>query len=291
MIKSMTGFSRADLQENGINVNVEIKSLNGKYLEINCRLSKSIQTKENEIREIIRKYINRGTVSVNINVETDLSKNSFKLNSDAAKLIYNQLENLRKDIKIKEPIKITDLMSLSSYFLENENNENLDKQFAIVKKVLNNALRNLDQMRKKEGQALLKDINNRMKFISEVIEKIEKLGIQRIPQEREKLKQKLAQFFENEEYDEQRLQMEILLMADKLDITEEIIRLRSHIKYYYEIIKNDENPGRKINFLLQEINREINTIGSKANDAQISQYVVNLKEELERIREQIQNIE
>ncbi len=291
MIKSMTGFSRAELQENGINVSVEIKSLNGKYLEINCRLSKSIQTKENEIREIIRKYINRGTVSININVETDLSKNSFKLNTDAAKLIYNQLENLRKDIKIKEPIKITDLMSLSSYFLENENNENLDKQFAIVKKVLNNALRNLDQMRKKEGQALLKDINNRMKFISEVIEKIEKLGIQRIPQEREKLKQKLAQFFENEEYDEQRLQMEILLMADKLDITEEIIRLRSHIKYYYEIIKNDENPGRKINFLLQEINREINTIGSKANDAQISQYVVNLKEELERIREQIQNIE
>jgi uncharacterized protein (TIGR00255 family) len=291
MIKSMTGFSRAELQENGINVSVEIKSLNGKYLEINCRLSKSIQTKENEIREIIRKYINRGTVSININVETDLSKNSFKLNTDAAKLIYNQLENLRKDIKIKEPIKITDLMSLSSYFLENENNENLDKQFAIVKKVLNNALRNLDQMRKKEGQALLKDINNRMKFISEVIEKIEKLGIQRIPQEREKLKQKLAQFFENEEYDEQRLQMEILLMADKLDITEEIIRLRSHIKYYYEIIKNDENPGRKINFLLQEINREINTIGSKANDAQISQYVVNLKEELEKIREQIQNIE
>lgn len=291
MIKSMTGFSRAELKENGINVNVEIKSLNGKYLEINCRLSKSIQTKENEIREIVRKYINRGTISININVETDLAKNSFKLNTDAAKLIYNQLENLRKDIKIKEPVKITDLMSLSSYFLENENNENLDKQFAIVKKVLNNALRNLDQMRKKEGQTLLKDINNRMKYITEVVEKIEKLGIQRIPNEREKLKQKLAQFFENEEYDEQRLQMEILLMADKLDITEEIIRLRSHIKFYYDIIKNDENPGRKINFLLQEINREINTIGSKANDAQISQYVVNLKEELERIREQIQNIE
>lgn len=291
MIKSMTGFSRAELKENGINVNVEIKSLNGKYLEINCRLSKSIQTKENEIREIVRKYINRGTISININVETDLAKNSFKLNTDAAKFIYNQLENLRKDIKIKEPVKITDLMSLSSYFLENENNENLDKQFAIVKKALNNALRNLDQMRKKEGQTLLKDINNRMKYITEVVEKIEKLGIQRIPNEREKLKQKLAQFFENEEYDEQRLQMEILLMADKLDITEEIIRLRSHIKFYYDIIKNDENPGRKINFLLQEINREINTIGSKANDAQISQYVVNLKEELERIREQIQNIE
>ncbi len=102
---------------------------------------------------------------------------------------------------------------------------------------------------------------------------------------------KLAQLFENEEYDEQRLQMEIILMADKLDITEEIIRLRSHLKYYNEIIKNDETPGRKINFLLKEINREINTIGSKANDAQISQFVVNLKEELERIREQIQNIE
>lgn len=291
MIKSMTGFSRAEFSEDGMYASVELKSLNGKYLELNCKMPRNLQHKENEIREIVRKFITRGTVNVNINIEIDSVKKSVTLNSEVAQHIYEQLNNLRKELKLKETVKLDQVLSFSSYLLVTEENEDELKQMQLIKKVLNHSLKNLDNMKRKEGQQLIKDLNNRMRSISESVDKIEKLGIQRVPNEREKLKQRLAQFFENDEYDEQRLQMEMVLMADKLDISEEVVRIKSHFKFYYEIMKKEETPGRKINFLLQEINREINTIGSKANDANISQLVVNVKEELEKIREQIQNIE
>lgn len=291
MIKSMTGFSKAEFSEEGMFASVEIKSLNGKYLELNCRMPRNLQHKENEVREIVRKYLTRGTVSINITLEIDSVKKSLSLNPEIAKHIYEQLNGLRKELKIKEAVKLEQVLTFSTYLLETEQNEDEAKQMHLIKKVLNHSLKNLDMMKKKEGQQLIKDLNNRMRLIMDSVDKIEKLGIQRVPAEREKLKQRLAQFFENDEYDEQRLQMEMVLMADKLDISEEVVRLKSHFKFYNEILKNEEAPGRKINFLLQEIHREINTIGSKANDANISQLVVNVKEELEKIREQIQNIE
>lgn len=291
MIKSMTGFSKAEFSEEGMFASVEIKSLNGKYLELNCRMPRNLQHKENEVREIVRKYLTRGTVSINITLEIDSVKKSLSLNPEIAKHIYEQLNGLRKELKIKEAVKLEQVLSFSTYMLETEQNEDEVRQMQLIKKVLNHSLKNLDMMKKKEGQQLIKDLNNRMRIIVESVDKIEKLGIQRVPAEREKLKQRLAQFFENDEYDEQRLQMEMVLMADKLDISEEVVRLKSHFKFYGEILKNEEAPGRKINFLLQEIHREINTIGSKASDANISQLVVNVKEELEKIREQIQNIE
>lgn len=291
MIKSMTGFSKAEFSEEGMFASVEIKSLNGKYLELNCRMPRNLQHKENEVREIVRKYLTRGTVSINITLEIDSVKKSLSLNPEIAKHIYEQLNGLRKELKIKEAVKLEQVLTFSTYLLETEQNEDETKQMQLIKKVLNHSLKNLDMMKKKEGQQLIKDLNNRMRLIMDSVDKIEKLGIQRVPAEREKLKQRLAQFFENDEYDEQRLQMEMVLMADKLDISEEVVRLKSHFKFYNEILKNEEAPGRKINFLLQEIHREINTIGSKANDANISQLVVNVKEELEKIREQIQNIE
>jgi len=287
----MTGFSKAEFSEEGMFASVEIKSLNGKYLELNCKMPRNLQHKENEVREIVRKFITRGTVSINITLEIDSVKKSLSLNPDIAKHIYEQLNELRKELKIKEAVKLEQVLTFSTYMLESEQNADEAKQMNLIKKVLNHSLKNLDMMRRKEGQQLIKDLNNRMRIIMESVDKIEKFGIQRVPAEREKLKQRLAQFFENDEYDEQRLQLEMVLMADKLDISEEVVRLKSHFKFYNEILKNEEAPGRKINFLLQEIHREINTIGSKANDANISQLVVNVKEELEKIREQIQNIE
>lgn len=287
----MTGFSKAEFSEEGMFASVEIKSLNGKYLELNCRMPRNLQHKENEVREIVRKFITRGTVSINITLEIDSVKKSLSLNPEIAKHIYEQLNELRKELKIKEAVKLEQVLTFSTYMLESEQNADEAKQMNLIKKVLNHSLKNLDMMRRKEGQQLIKDLNNRMRIIMESVDKIEKFGIQRVPAEREKLKQRLAQFFENDEYDEQRLQLEMVLMADKLDISEEVVRLKSHFKFYNEILKNEEAPGRKINFLLQEIHREINTIGSKANDANISQLVVNVKEELEKIREQIQNIE
>lgn len=146
-------------------------------------------------------------------------------------------------------------------------------------------------MRKNEGKELAKDIRTRIKTIEERLDRIEERSMQRVPEERERLRARIAQLFESDEIDEQRLQLEILLLADKLDCSEEIVRLRSHIKFFLEALKSTEPVGRQLNFLLQEMHREINTIGSKANDAEISQLVVSVKEELERIREQVQNIE
>jgi uncharacterized protein (TIGR00255 family) len=224
-------------------------------------------------------------------VELDDTQKQFTLNQTAALHVFNELNELRKTTKIKDAVRLEHVLQFSQNFMQSDNSEDDIKQINVVKKAIINALKALDIMRKKEGQQIMKDINMRMKNITDIVDKIEKLGVQRVPQEREKLRQRLAQLFESDEYDEQRLQTEMVLMADRLDISEECVRLKSHFKFYYEAMKDEESVGRKINFLLQEMNREINTIGSKANDAQISQLVIGVKEELERIREQIQNIE
>ncbi|MBL7974412.1 MAG: DUF1732 domain-containing protein, partial [Candidatus Kapabacteria bacterium] len=154
------------------------------------------------------------------------------------------------------------------------------------------ALTALENARKNEGKEISKDLRARMKTIETTLDQVEEIGMKRIPEERERLRARIAQLFDADEIDEQRLQMEIVLLADKLDISEECVRLRSHIKFMNEALKStvDAN-GRQMNFMLQEMNREVNTIGSKANDANIARMVVGLKDELERIREQVQNIE
>ena len=146
-------------------------------------------------------------------------------------------------------------------------------------------------MKMNEGQQISKDMLARMKKIGGVIDKIESISTNKIPEEREKLRQRVAQLFDSDEIDEHRIQMELVLIADKLDISEECVRMRSHIKFFFETFKEQEPIGRKINFLMQEMNREVNTIGSKSNDTEIAHLVVAVKEDLERIREQVQNLE
>ena len=184
-----------------------------------------------------------------------------------------------------------DVLVFSNQFQKLNNEVDEEFQTKLLMKAVREAVKNLETMRKREGAQISKDIFTRMKKIQDTVKKIEISGAERIPQEREKLRQRVAQLFESDEYDEQRIQMEMVLLADKLDISEECVRLNSHFKFFHESLKGNDSPGRKINFLLQEMNREINTIGSKINDANISQMVVVVKEELERIREQFQNIE
>ncbi|MBE2189178.1 MAG: YicC family protein [Desulfobulbaceae bacterium] len=291
MFKSMTGFSKSELSENGINIVIELRSLNGKFLELGCRLPRAIQHRENEIREIVKRNMTRGSVNINVNLELDANQSQFIINDSAATHVYDQLQALKKNFKFKETIKLDNLLAFSSYFVGREESADEEEIMKVVTKVLREALKKLDIMRTKEGKQILNDITNRLKKITENVNKIEKLGIEKIPAERERLKQRIAQMFESDEYDEQRLQTEMVLLADKLDISEECVRLYSHFKFFNETIKSNEPSGRKLNFLLQEMNREINTIGSKASDSYISQLVVLTKEELERIREQIQNIE
>lgn len=290
-MKSMTGFSKAEASEAGVNVVVELKSLNGKNLEINCRMPRTISHKELEVREIIRAALTRGTISCNIQIELDETVKQFTLNEEIASQCYDNLNSLRKKLKIKDAVKFEHLLIFKDTFFQQEKSDDEALQMSLVIKALKSALKNLDAMRHREGQQITKDIMNRIKKIQDNVKKIDKMSMERIPMERDRLRQRIAQLFESDEIDEHRLQMEMVLIADKLDVSEECVRLESHFKFFNEIAKSKEPAGRKINFLIQEMNREINTIGSKANDATISQMVVELKEELERIREQVQNIE
>jgi uncharacterized protein (TIGR00255 family) len=291
MVKSMTGYSKAEAEEQGITALIELKSLNGKNLEISVRLPKSLSHKEIEVRDLIKPNIARGTVSLNIFIEKNEELQAVAFNESIAEKCFDTLSQFRKKMKIKEPILMEHVLRFSDVFSQPQPEDTSDNEWKAVKKALKIALTALNKMRANEGSQISKDMLERMKKISATVDKVEALGMKKIPEERERLRQKVAQLFESDEIDEHRLQMELVLIADKLDISEECVRLRSHIKFFFDAFKLQEPIGRKMNFLLQEMNREVNTIGSKANDIEISHSVVAMKEELERIREQIQNIE
>jgi uncharacterized protein (TIGR00255 family) len=291
MIKSMTGFSKAELTENGIKATVEIKSLNGRYLEINSRLPRTISHREIDLKDTVKSVLSRGSVSVNVALELESGAKPFAIDEPTAVKIHESLKSLNKKLKIKEQVNLDHVLTFSNVILNQENNEDTDIQWKVARKAIVNALKKLDSMRTKEGQQIVRDFQSRIKKIANAVEKIESLSVQRILDEREKIRYRIAQLFETDEIDENRIQMEIVIVANRLDVSEECVRLRSHVKFFNETLKINEPSGQKLNFLLQEMNREINTIGSKSDSAEISHIVVAVKEELERIREQVQNIE
>ena len=291
MIRSMTGFSKAEAREDGIGINVEFKSLNGRNLEINCKMPRSISEKELEVRNFVRKNLSRGTVSIYINLEQDETKTPFGFDHEAAAVTHKAIVDLRKHLKVKDAVKMENVLQFSDHFLKNEDVQNTELIWQLTKDALTDAVMTLNDMRKKEGLNIARDINKRIKNINDYILKIEKIGIEQIPETREKYRQKIAKLFENDEIDESRLQTEIVILSDKLDISEECVRLYSHVKLFNSAMKERIAVGRKLTFLCQEMNREINTISSKCNNSDISHLSILFKEELERIREQVQNIE
>lgn len=287
----MTGISKAEATENGIKTTVEIKSLNGRYLEINSRLPRSISYKEIELRDTVKSIISRGSISINVTLEFESAAKMFSIDEQTASAVFESLKSLNRKLKIKEQVKLEHLLTFSQFFNNQENNSDSELQWKIVKRTLITALKKIDQMRAKEGQQIIRDFQYRIKKVASAVEKIESLSVKRVMDEREKIRLRIAQLFESDEIDENRIQMEIVLVANRLDVSEECVRLRSHVKFFNETTKLNEPVGQKLNFLLQEMNREINTIGSKSDSAEISQIVIGVKEELERIREQVQNIE
>ena len=254
-------------------------------------MPKNLQHKEAELRDMVKQALERGSVSLNIKVDSQ-AKTSSVINPAKAQAYYTSLESLRKKLGIETPVSIADLLTIPEVMSQEEDDDKeSEMQWKIVSKAVKAALTSLDTMRKNEGKEIIKDMRNRVKLIETTLDTIEEVGMKRIPSERERLRARVAQLFESDEIDEQRLQLEIVLLADKLDISEECVRLRSHIKFVNEAMRTGEGNGRQMNFLLQEMNREINTIGSKANDANIARMVVSVKDELERIREQVQNVE
>ncbi|MCS6807774.1 MAG: YicC/YloC family endoribonuclease [Bacteroidota bacterium] len=293
MITSMTGFGSGEASGHGISVKVEARSLNSRFLEIVSNLPKKLYFKEFELREIVKSKLSRGKINITIAVEysPEAAVSPVKANLDLAEAYYHQLQEIRKRLKIKDAIKLEDILRYTDIFKSNDDTEANEQEWKLIAKALHTALDKLNQMRQQEGRELSRDLHNRIKNIERTVAKIEQMAQERIPQERQRLREKIARIFESDELDMQRLEMEIVLLADKYDISEECIRMQSHIKFAYEALKGKEQAGRTINFLLQEMNREANTMGAKANDAALTQLVVAVKEDIERLREQIQNVE
>ncbi|MGH2566957.1 MAG: YicC/YloC family endoribonuclease [Bacteroidota bacterium] len=293
MIASMTGYGRAEVTKKGMTASVEVRGVNSRFLEATARLPRILANRENDAKEIVRSYVNRGKVSVLVTVEAGTNGAiPLKINVDAARAYYKLLEQLRKEVKLKESVNLSHLLQFSDVLEAAEDTEAGEREWQVVEQALRKALEEFNRMRQKEGKELGKDLRKRIAWMNGAIDKIEKLSKERIPEERKRLQERVALLLDDKKIIEQnRLELEIALLSDKLDVTEECVRYRSHNKFFLEAMANEKSAGRKLNFLVQEMNREANTIGSKSGDATVSHLVVQLKEELEKIREQLQNIE
>jgi len=292
MISSMTGFGRAQVSKDGIDVSVEVKSLNSRFLEINLRLPAIVQPKEFEIRELIRKRISRGKITVTIDFKVDpFVRSPIKVNFDFVGAYVKVLRELKRKFKVKGEIKLEHLLSLPNIFDVNSFDIS-EEQWEILKEGIEKALENLIESRCKEGEQLAEDIEKRVKMISQKVDLIQKLSEENLRERQKKLREKVHEIFSDVEFDRNRLEAELLILADKLDVTEECIRLKSHVDIFLEVMKSDDVAvGKRLNFILQEMLREATTIGAKTDDVEVTYLVVGIKEEIEKIREQLQNVE
>lgn len=289
----MTGFGRGETTENGITATVEIKSLNSRYLDVSTRLPQRLQDRELEAKEMVQEYVNRGKINITVNVsEAESAGPSIAVDTNKVVGYSKIIKELKKAAGIDEPITIRDITQFNDVFINKEEDEEiLEEKWKVAEKALQEALRSLLKMRTQEGDQLRNDLIDRIDFIDENIEIITKETNGRADETREKLLERINNLIDEDKIDPERLEMEVAILVDKMDVTEEIVRLRSHLKFFKEAVEQPEPAGRQLNFLTQEINRELNTIGSKANNSEIAQYVVKCKEALEQIREQVQNVE
>ncbi len=293
MIISMTGFGRGEASENGITSTVEIKSLNSRFLDLSIRLPQRLQDKELEVKELVQKTVNRGKLNITVYIsESETGEPAMRIDEKKVKGYSKILNNLREAAGISDPITIKDITQFNDVFInEEEDEETIEQKWNVAEKALQQAVESLLKMRTQEGSQLKNDLVDRIEFIEDNLEIITKETAGRAEDARDKLLERINNLIEEDKIDPERLELEVAVLVDKMDVTEEIVRLRSHLKFFIEAVDQPEPAGRRLNFLTQEINRELNTIGSKANNSEIAQYVVKCKEALEQIREQVQNVE
>lgn len=284
----MTGFGKAQGSVNAAVVTVESRSVNGRYLELSVKLPRDWSHLESNVRDLVRSKISRGSVNVYIRKE-DNAQTNVGINLEAARTYVNILRSLQNELSLSGTVSIDHLASYEPAFQATDTSE-VDP-WPELQAIVLSSIDQMETMRAREGADLSADMIQRLNEILAGLTEVEALSAARIPQERERLRERVRQLVDEDAIDEQRLQLEIVLLAEKLDVNEECVRLRTHIKHYTDDLRGGGTVGRKLNFLLQEMNREVNTIGSKTNDAAIARIVVGMKEELERIREQVQNLE
>ena len=291
MISSMTGYGRCEIEENERKVLVEINSVNHRYLDLNIKVPRLLMHLEDQIRKMIKEKVARGKVEIAISSQSVAKEDLEIIVNKAMGAAY--LEGLRKlgsQLGLEDDLKLSALMNVSELVTVQKKMDD-EEQVTIIEKALSGALEAFRAMRAKEGEHLREDILGKNETLRQMVQEIEAKSPEVVAGYKERLDNRLAQLLNEAQVDEARIATEVALFADKCAIDEEVTRLKSHIKQLEDILNEGGTVGRKLDFLMQEMNREANTIGSKANNYEITKIVVALKTEIEKIREQVQNIE
>ena len=292
MIKSMTGYGRNVQIVDGMNITVEIKSVNHRYFEFSSRVPRSFGFLEEKLKSYFMGRLTRGKMECYVSLETVEEPDTIvSLNHPLIKGYLAAYEELEKTYGLENNIKVSDISRIPDAFSLRKEAADEDRIWAAVEAVAAEALAGFVAMREKEGERLKADVASRLDIILENVAFIEERSPETVKEYNEKLVARLNELLEDAHIDEQRLLTEAAIFADKIAVAEETVRLRSHISQMRSFLEADEAIGKKMDFLIQEMNRETNTIGSKASDAEIAQHVVDLKSEIEKLREQIQNVE
>lgn len=292
MVLSMTGFGRGKAEDDSREINIELKTINHRYLDINLRMPRSLFFLEDEVRKYIQQAISRGRVEAYIGYNNKANDQiTVTVNQSVANAYIDAFKELAALLQTDERPGLAVLSDIDDIFTITEQEEDEESLRCLMFNALDQALQVLIQMRQKEGQYLAEDIWERSKTINDMLDAIEARSPLVVEEYRSKLEQRLKDLLKTTDLDEARFNTEVAYFADRSNITEEIIRLRSHIIQLQQTLKAESPIGRKLDFIVQEMNREANTIGSKSSDVTITNKVVEIKSELEKIREQVQNLE
>lgn len=291
MVKSMTGFGKTTVESGVKKIVVEIKSLNSKQLDLNLRIPNLFKEKEIEIRGMVKEYLDRGKVDMCVYFDNSETDKDVMINKGIIVQYFNQMmeiaDNLGAEMDKGELLQTVMRFPDTMQYKSEELNED---QWSQLRAGIVNTLNEIDKFRIQEGKALMKDIAHRIELIRELSSQVPQFEGKRVEAVRQRLQEKINEWTDVKNMDQNRFEQEIIYYLEKLDITEEKVRLANHCKYFMETVEKEEAPGRKIGFIAQEIGREINTMGSKANDHDIQKLVVRMKDELEKIKEQSLNV-
>jgi len=290
MLQSMTGYGKARKDTEQFSIEIEVKTLNAKFLDLSLKTSRDLGEKETAVRTLTQEYLERGKVSLTIDLQRKNQSSELPISEELITVLYERL------LKISQKLHAdtTDVFRIAVQMAENSQKNVVstlsDEEWITVKETLVEALNHCKQFRLQEGAILKAKFLEYTKNIETLLQKINEQDKPRLTYIREKLYQKMQELKNDDSFDKNRFEQELIYYIEKLDINEEKIRLQKHLEYLKEVLQDKNSNGKKINFISQEIGREINTIGSKANDATIQRYVVEMKEELEKIKEQSLNI-
>lgn len=292
MIKSMTGFGRCEIQKESRKFTVELKSVNHRYLDVNVRMPKKLNFFETAIRTLLKSYANRGKIDIFITYE-DISQAqvSVKYNAALAAEYLKYLRQMEEEFGLENDVRVSTLSRYPEVFTMEEQSEDEEELWNGLKEALEGAFGQFVEARKAEGENLKKDILSKLDSLEKEIVFVEERSPQIVAEYRAKLEDKMKELLADTQIEDSRIAAEVILFADKICTDEEVVRLKSHIQHMRNTLEEKEGIGRKLDFIAQEMNREANTILSKANDLEVSNHAITLKTEIEKIREQIQNIE